>query len=205
MVGCYFSSLPRAWVASSGCATVARRNGKLSSGPCEWPFWPGHGCFLQLDARNAQGRTHGHDGRHRASSLPCICADRALSRRAQLAVPLYPCLSKSPVVQIEAGLYRRQGKALTNFNRSLPPPQSDSAQQITRDPYNFDFLMLGPKAAHERDLEPGLLNHLRDFLLELGCRFCVPWESVPDSGGTRGRKVRRWCHPDMSSLKCMVK
>jgi predicted nuclease of restriction endonuclease-like (RecB) superfamily len=48
------------------------------------------------------------------------------------------------VMQIEARLYRRQGKALTNFDRTLPPPQSDLAQQITKDPYNFDFLTLGP-------------------------------------------------------------
>jgi predicted nuclease of restriction endonuclease-like (RecB) superfamily len=74
------------------------------------------------------------------------------------------------LMQIEAGLYRRQGKALTNFDRTLPPPQSDLAQQITKDPYNFDFLTLGPEA-HERDLERGLLQHLRDFLLELGVGF----------------------------------
>lgn len=69
------------------------------------------------------------------------------------------------VMQIEAGRYRRQGKALTNFDRTLPPPPSDLAQQITKDPYNFDFLTPGPEA-HERDSERGLLNHLRDFLLE---------------------------------------
>jgi len=74
------------------------------------------------------------------------------------------------VHQIEAGLHRRQGMALTNFDRVLPSPQSDLAQQITKDPYNFDFLMLGPDA-HERDLERGLLEHLRDFLLELGVGF----------------------------------
>lgn len=74
------------------------------------------------------------------------------------------------VMQIEAGLYRRQGKAITNFDRTLPPPQSDLAQQITKDPYNFDFLTLGPEA-HERDLERGLLDHLRHFLLELGVGF----------------------------------
>jgi predicted nuclease of restriction endonuclease-like (RecB) superfamily len=74
------------------------------------------------------------------------------------------------VMQIETGLYRRQGKAITNFDRTLPPPQSDLAQQITKDPYNFDFLTLGP-AAHERDLERGFLEHLRDFLLELGVGF----------------------------------
>ncbi len=74
------------------------------------------------------------------------------------------------IMQIETGLYRRQGKAITNFDRTLPPPQSDLAQQITKDPYQFDFLTLGPEA-HERDLERGLLEHLRDFLLELGVGF----------------------------------
>lgn len=67
------------------------------------------------------------------------------------------------VHQIESGLIRRQGKAVTNFERALPLPQSDLAQQITKDPYNFDFLLLGPDA-HERDLELGLLEHLRKFL-----------------------------------------
>ena len=40
--------------------------------------------------------------------------------------------------QIESDLYGRQGKALTNFSQTLPPPQSDLAQQILKDPYNFD-------------------------------------------------------------------
>ena len=74
------------------------------------------------------------------------------------------------VHQIESGLFRRQGKAVTNFEQALPLPQSDLAQQITKDPYNFDFLLLGPEA-HERDLERGLLDHLRKFLLELGVGF----------------------------------
>ena len=46
------------------------------------------------------------------------------------------------VMQIESGLYRRQGKALTNFQATLPATQSDLAQQLIKDPYNFDFLTL---------------------------------------------------------------
>lgn len=61
------------------------------------------------------------------------------------------------VHQIESGLHARQGRAVTNFDRALASPQSDLAQQITKDPYNFDFLMLGQEA-HERDLERGLLG-----------------------------------------------
>jgi predicted nuclease of restriction endonuclease-like (RecB) superfamily len=74
------------------------------------------------------------------------------------------------VHQIESGLHKRAGAAVTNFERTPPPPQSDLAQQITKDPYTFDFLMIG-EDAHERELEHGLLAHLRDFLLELGIGF----------------------------------
>lgn len=74
------------------------------------------------------------------------------------------------VHHIDTGLYRRQGQAITNFDRALPAPDSDLAQQILKDPYNFDFLSLGA-AAHERDLERGLVVHVRDFLLELGVGF----------------------------------
>lgn len=74
------------------------------------------------------------------------------------------------VHQIESGLYQRQGKAITNFERTLPPPQSDLARSLIKDPYVFDFLTLGPQA-QERDLERSLLEHLRGFLLELGRGF----------------------------------
>ena len=74
------------------------------------------------------------------------------------------------VHQIETGLHRRLGAALTNFDRTLPKPQSDLAQQLLKDPYNFDFLSLGEEA-QERDLERALVNHIRDFLLELGVGF----------------------------------
>ncbi len=74
------------------------------------------------------------------------------------------------VLQIESGLYRRQGKATTNFELTLPKPQSDLARNLLKDPYNFDFLTLG-QDAHERDLERGLIEHIREFLLELGVGF----------------------------------
>ena len=76
------------------------------------------------------------------------------------------------VHQIETKLFERQGKAVTNFARTLPPPQSDLAQQILKDPYNFDFLTLSDDA-HERHLERGLLAHVRQFLLEMGAGFSL--------------------------------
>ncbi|HOW50857.1 MAG TPA: PDDEXK nuclease domain-containing protein [bacterium] len=72
--------------------------------------------------------------------------------------------------QIETGLHERTGKAVTNFSRTLPAPQSELAQQIMKDPYNFDFLTT-QDALLERDLQRGLLEHLRDFMVELGVGF----------------------------------
>jgi predicted nuclease of restriction endonuclease-like (RecB) superfamily len=86
--------------------------------------------------------------------------------------------------QIESGLHKRSGAAVTNFERTLPPPQSDLAQQITKDPYTFDFLMIG-QDVRERELEQALLTHLKDFLLELGVGFAfVSSQYRLDVGGT---------------------
>ena len=82
------------------------------------------------------------------------------------------------VLQIESGLYHRQGRALTNFARALPEPQSDLAQQILKDPYNFDFLTLSSEAK-ERELERALLDHIRQFLLELGVGFAFVGSQYP--------------------------
>jgi predicted nuclease of restriction endonuclease-like (RecB) superfamily len=70
------------------------------------------------------------------------------------------------VHHISTGLHQRQGKALTNFSRTVPPEGSDLAEQVLKDPYQFDFLTLAP-AAKERELERGLLAHLRYFVIEL--------------------------------------
>jgi len=64
----------------------------------------------------------------------------------------------------------REGKAVTNFARALPPPESDLAQQILKDPYQFDFLTIASDAK-ERDLERGLVGRVRDLLLEMGKGF----------------------------------
>jgi predicted nuclease of restriction endonuclease-like (RecB) superfamily len=82
------------------------------------------------------------------------------------------------VHQIESQLYQRQGRAITNFEQTLPKPQSDLAQQIIKDPYNFDFLTLA-EDAQERDLENALLANIRDFLLELGMGFAFLGSQYP--------------------------
>jgi predicted nuclease of restriction endonuclease-like (RecB) superfamily len=72
--------------------------------------------------------------------------------------------------QIDTQAHARQGKALTNFARVLPPVTSDLAQQVLKDPYQFDFLTLR-QAAHEREVERALITRVKDLLLELGKGF----------------------------------
>lgn len=72
--------------------------------------------------------------------------------------------------QIDSENYERSGKAITNFRHQLSETQSELAQQITKDPYIFDFLSLSDQY-HEKDLEDALTNHITKFLLELGAGF----------------------------------
>ena len=71
---------------------------------------------------------------------------------------------------LDTDLYERDGKAITNFQATLPAVQSDLAQQITKDPYQLDFLNLREKY-DEHDIEEELVNNVTRFLLELGKGF----------------------------------
>lgn len=88
------------------------------------------------------------------------------------------------VHQIESGLYQREGKAISNFEQTLPPLQSDLAQQSLKDPYVFDFLSLTDNY-NERELEKGLVKHITQFLLELGAGFAYMGQQVPIAVGDR--------------------
>ena len=72
--------------------------------------------------------------------------------------------------QIVNQLFKREGKALTNFSATLPQAQSDLANELTKDPYQFDFLTLREKY-NERELEDALMENMTKFLLELGQGF----------------------------------
>jgi predicted nuclease of restriction endonuclease-like (RecB) superfamily len=72
--------------------------------------------------------------------------------------------------QIDSNLYERQGKIIHNFEKTLPEPFSDLAQQTLKDPYIFNFLSLDTHY-REKDLENQLVEHLQKFLLELGKGF----------------------------------
>jgi len=86
--------------------------------------------------------------------------------------------------QIESKLWQREGQSLTNFTQALPKPQSDLAHQTLKDPYIFDFLSL-TKGYDERDLEQGLIEHITQFLLELGAGFAYIGRQVPLQVGKR--------------------
>ena len=71
---------------------------------------------------------------------------------------------------IDTCLYERQGKALTNFSSVLPAPDSDLAQEVTKDPYSFAFAGIRGKY-NEKKLKDALLTNITNFLVELGSGF----------------------------------
>jgi len=74
--------------------------------------------------------------------------------------------------------YKRIGSSATNFSLTLPPVQSDLAQQTLKDPYNFDFLAL-TEGYKEYELENALAENITRFLLELGAGFAYVGRQVP--------------------------
>lgn len=79
---------------------------------------------------------------------------------------------------IHSDAFSRQGSAVTNFKTQLPYPQSSLAQETLKDPYNFDFLTLRD-GYHEKELEQGLIDHIQQFLLELGAGFAFIGRQYP--------------------------
>jgi len=92
------------------------------------------------------------------------------------------------VKQIKKDLYQRNGKAITNFDIRLPKPQSDLANEITKDPYSFDFLTLR-KSYDEKELENALVSNMTKFLLELGSGFAFVGQQYKLSIDNRDFKI----------------
>ena len=91
-------------------------------------------------------------------------------------------------LQIEQNLFARQGKAITNFNQTLPEQQALMATQILKDPYNFGFLTLEPKM-QELDIERQLTQHITKFLLELGKGFAFIGRQYPLQVGDKDYRL----------------
>lgn len=71
---------------------------------------------------------------------------------------------------LDTDLYERQGNAISNFSATLPATQSELAQQMTKDPYTFDFISISEKY-DETELKSALIQNIEKFLLELGKGF----------------------------------
>ena len=80
-------------------------------------------------------------------------------------------------IQIETQTYKRQGKLVNNFSRTLPPEHSDMAAQVFKDPYLFDFLGTADPR-REREVEQALVDNIQRFLLELGTGFAFVGRQV---------------------------
>ncbi|MCO5234016.1 MAG: PDDEXK nuclease domain-containing protein [Chitinophagales bacterium] len=91
-------------------------------------------------------------------------------------------------IQLDSKLIERQGKALNNFEVTLPKLHSDLAKETLKDPYKFDFLTLEADV-QELDLEMQLIENITHFLLELGKGFAFVGRQYPLQIGDRERKI----------------
>lgn len=80
-------------------------------------------------------------------------------------------------LQVDGHAHARHGRALTNFNATMPPADSDMATQVFKDPYLFDFLGTADPR-REREVEQALVDHIQRFLLELGSGFAFVGRQV---------------------------
>ena len=73
---------------------------------------------------------------------------------------------------LNTDLFERQGKAVTNFVNTLPSTQSDLAQAITKDPYNFDFLTLREQYDEKELNETYIGNvHRYELIYKYYCKY----------------------------------
>jgi predicted nuclease of restriction endonuclease-like (RecB) superfamily len=123
--------------------------------------WPDREIVQQLAAQIPWGQN-------------CVLLDRlkdAVTREFYIRKTVEHGWSRSVLThQLDTKLHERQGKAPSNFPLTLPPPQSDMAREILKDPYIFKPAPLD-ESVSERALESALVARLRDFLIEMGSGF----------------------------------
>lgn len=133
---------------------------------------------LKYMARFAEAWPDGLFGQQLADQIPwfhnCVIVEKLKDRQIRewyIKKTIENGWSRSVLeLQIETAVHLRLGAAQHNFERTLPSPQSDLARDVMKDPYTFDFLGI-TDASNERHIEKSLINHLRDFLIELGVGF----------------------------------
>lgn len=83
------------------------------------------------------------------------------------------CWSRSVLLNfLDTNLFERKGKAITNFDKFLPDIQTDLTKEITKDPYNFDFLTLRENF-NEKELKDALMDNFQSFIFEMGKGFAL--------------------------------
>ena len=103
--------------------------------------------------------------------------------------------------QIESNLFSRQGNAINNFKNTLPDMQGDLAKELLKDPYNFEFLTLSSEEK-EKDLEKKLIQHISQFLLELGKGFAYLGRQFQLKVGTKDYRTDLLFYH--TKLKCYI-
>lgn len=97
--------------------------------------------------------------------------------------------SRSVLIHFMAeGLFASEGRAITNFENTLPLKQSELAQQVIKDPYIFDFLEM-TEDYKEKDLENALTKNIIKFLLELGSGFALVGQQYPIEVGGESFRI----------------
>lgn len=89
---------------------------------------------------------------------------------------------------LKANLYKTHGKAISNFPEYLPEAQSRLAQEITKDNYDFGFVIV-PVNYKEEQLEAALEQNITRFLLELGTGFAFVGRQKELIVGNRTRRI----------------
>lgn len=79
---------------------------------------------------------------------------------------------------LDTNLYERQGNAISNFKKTLPAYTGDLAQEITKDPYNFDFVAIN-RDYNECELKNALTEKVVKLLMEMGKGFAFVGREYP--------------------------
>lgn len=66
--------------------------------------------------------------------------------------------------------YGKHGALANNFAETLSVPEANDVKSMLKDPYIFDMLTFTDQY-NERDVEIGLVNHVENFLVEMGAGF----------------------------------
>jgi predicted nuclease of restriction endonuclease-like (RecB) superfamily len=87
---------------------------------------------------------------------------------------------------IANGLFPKHGKAPNNFPAVFPEVQSKLATEITKDPYNFDFVAASLRQGYkELELEDALMSNATKLLLELGRGFAYVGRQIVLQAGRK--------------------